>query len=68
MKGIGDNDYEKAQQVSNTTEKKTLRCYHNTDLKNDVLLLVDLFETIENMSLEHYKLDPAHCLTAPVLA
>ena len=33
MKGISDQDYEHAQQVWNTMEKKTLGCYHNTYLK-----------------------------------
>ena len=39
MKGICDHDYEHAQQVWNTMEKKTLGCYHGTFLKTDVLLL-----------------------------
>ena len=30
MKGISDQDYEHAQQVWNTVEKKTLGCYHDT--------------------------------------
>ena len=33
MKGISDQDYEHAQQVWNTMEKKTLGCYHHTYLK-----------------------------------
>ena len=59
MKGISDQDHEHAQQVRNTMEKKTLGCYHDTYLKTDVLLLADVFETFRNMSLGHYKLDPA---------
>ena len=38
MKGISDQDYEHAQQVWNTMEKKTQGCYHDTYLKADVLL------------------------------
>ena len=34
MKGISDQDYEHAQQVWNTVEKKTIGCYHDTYLKN----------------------------------
>ena len=68
MKGISDQDYEHAQQVWNTMEKKALGCYHGTSLKTDVLLLADVFETFRNTCLKHYKLDPAHFYTAPELA
>ena len=33
MKDISDQNYEHAQQVWNTMEKKTLGCYHDTFLK-----------------------------------
>ena len=39
MKSISNTDHEYAQQVWNTIEEKTLDCYHNTDLKIDILLL-----------------------------
>ena len=68
MKGTGDHDYEHAQQVWNTMEKKTLGCYHDTYLKTDVLLLADVFETFRNTCLKNHKLDPAHFYTAPGLA
>ena len=68
MKGISDQDYEHAQQVWNTMEKKTLGCYHDTYLKTDVLLLADVFETFWNTCLKNYKLDPAHFYTALGLA
>ena len=68
MKGISDQDYEHAQQVWNTMEKKTLGCYHGTYLKTDVLLLVDVFETFGNTCLKNYTLDPGHFYTAPGLA
>ena len=60
MKGISDQDYEHAQQVWNTMEKNPLGCYHDTCLKTDVLLLMDIFEAFRNTCLKHYKLDPAH--------
>ena len=65
MKGIRDKDYEHAQQIWNILEKKTLVCYHDTYLKTDVLLLADVFDTIRNKCLEHYKLDPAYFYTTP---
>ena len=68
MNGTGDHDYEHAQQVWNTMEKKTLGCYHDTYLKTDVLLLADVFETFRNTCLKNHKLDPAHFYTAPGLA
>ena len=68
IKGISDQDYEHAQQVWNIMEKKTLGCYHDTYLKTDVFLLVDVFETFRNTCLKNYKLDPVHFYTAPGLA
>ena len=68
MKCISDQDYEHAQQVWNTTEKKTLSCYHDTYLKTDVLLLVDVFEIFQNTCFKNYRVDPAHFYTAPGLA
>ena len=68
MKGISDQDYEHAQQVCNTMEKKTLGYYHDTCLKIDVLLLADVFETFRNTCLKNYRLDPAHYYTALRLA
>ena len=67
MKDISDQDYEHAQQVWNTMEKKTQGCYHDAYLKTDVLLLAGVFETFRNTCLKNYKLDPAHFYTAPSL-
>ena len=44
MKGISDQDYEHAQQVWNTMEKKALGCYHNTYLKK--MLCPDEFRLV----------------------
>ena len=68
MKGISDQDYEHAQQVWNTMEKKTLGCYDDTYLATDVLLLADVFKTFRNTCLKNYKLDPEHFITTPGLA
>ena len=63
MKGISDQDYEHAQQVWNTMEKKALGCYHDTYLKADALLLADVFETFRSTCLKNYRLDPGHFYT-----
>ena len=68
MKGISDADYEHAQNVWNSMEKRTLGGYHDVYLKTDVLLLADVFETFRETCLEHYALDPAHFYTAPGLS
>ena len=68
MKGISDKDYEHAQNVWISMEKRTLGEYHDVYLKTDVLLLADVFETFRDTGLKHYGLDPAHFYTAPGLA
>ena len=40
-----------------------LKDYHNFYLLTNVLLLVDLFENIRDVCLQHYGLDPAHNYT-----
>ena len=57
MECISDQDYEHAQQLWNTIEKKTLGYYHDTCLKTDVMLLADVLETFRNTCLKNYKLD-----------
>ena len=42
IKDIIDQDYEHAQQVWNTMEKKTLGCYHDTYLKQMYLRLFEI--------------------------
>ena len=68
MKVISGQDYEHAQQVWNTMEKKTLSCYHDRYLKTDILMLADVFEIFRNTCLRNYKLDLPHFYTAPRLA
>ena len=62
MEDITDADYMNGERVCKYFEIKKLFVQRNT------LLLADVFENFRNMCLEIYALDPAHFLTAPVLA
>ena len=62
---ISDADYERAKNIWNHFEIKTMGEYHDLYLKTDVLLLTDVFENFRNMCLEYYELDPAHYYTLP---
>ena len=68
MKGISDQHPEHTEVVWNILKKKTLGCYHDTYLKADVLLLVDVFETFRDRCLKHYRLDQAYFYNALGLA
>ena len=61
-------EYQHAQHVYKTMKCKSFGDYHYLYLKCDVLLLADVFENFRDLSLEYYKLDPAHYLTLPSLA
>ena len=47
---------------------KTFADYHYLYPNCDVLLLADVLENFRDLSLEYYKLDPAHYLTLPSFA
>ena len=67
-KGISDEDYERAIDVWNTFNIKSLGEYHDLYLKTDVLLLCDVFEKFINICVEYYELDPCHYINIPELA
>merc|ERR1712237_179169 len=47
---------------------KNLGELHDLYMGSDVNLLADVFEAFREFDLLHYKLDPAHFLTAPSLS
>ena len=47
---------------------KNMGDYHDHYLKNDVLLLADVFEKFIDTFLKYYELDPCHYFRAPGLS
>ena len=66
--GITDEDYARAQKVWEALNIKNLGEYHDLYVQSDTTLLADVFESFRDKCLEIYELDPAHFLSAPVLA
>ena len=64
-KNISEKDYEFANNVWKTFKLKNLGELHDLYMGTDVNLLADVFEAFREFNLKHYKLDPAHFLTAP---
>ena len=68
MSGIGEEDYQHAQNIWNKFKLKNMGDYHDLYLKTDVILLANIFESFKKVCLDNYGLDPAHFYTAPGLA
>ena len=47
---------------------KTMKDYHDLNLKCNILLLADVFEKFRNNSLKNYGFCPSHYLSAPGLS
>ena len=62
---ISEQDYDRAIKVWNVFKRKTLSEYHYFYLKEDVLLLADVFEKFLKTCLDFYGLDPSHYFSAP---
>ena len=68
MENITDADHRHAKRVFKSLNNKTLADYYDLYAQSDTLLLADAFEIFRNMCIKVYELDPAHFLSAPVLA
>ena len=66
-RGISDKKYQHVLKVSNESEMKTLKDYHDLYSKCNVLLLPDVFEKFANRCLDNYSLCPSHYLSALTL-
>lgn len=68
MEHISDIEFNHAQMIWKEFNIDSLGEYTVLYLKCDVLLLCDVFENFRNLSLKHYKLDPAYYITSPSLS
>ena len=68
VEDITDADYVHTKRVSKGCEIKNVGEYHDLYVQSDTLLLADVFENFQNISLEIYELDCAKFLSAPGLA
>ena len=68
LEDITDKDYVHAQKVLEEFKLKNLGDYHDLYVQSDTLLLADVFKNFRNKCIEIYELDPAHFVSAPVLA
>ena len=68
MSSISEDDYQQAQKVWNDFEIQNLGDYHDLYLRKDVVLLANKYEAFRDTCLTHYKLDPVHFYTSPLLA
>ena len=56
----GIEDYLVCEKIWDKFKMKNMGDYHNHYLKNDVLLLTDVFEKFIKTCLNYYGLDPCH--------
>ena len=65
---VSIEDYMVCEKFWDRFNMKNMGDYHDHYLKKDVSLSVDVFEKFIDTSLKHYKLDPCHYFSAPVLS
>ena len=68
MEDITDADYAHAKKVCKDFEIKNLGEYRDLYVQRNTLLLADVFNNFQNMSLEIYEVDHTYFLSAPGLA
>ena len=62
---LSSEDDERAKQIWEVFDIKTLQQYHEHYLKTDVLLLADVFENYRNTIYGKHRLDSLHFITLP---
>ena len=68
LENITETDYAHANNVFKKFNINNLGDYHDLYVKNDTLLLADIFENFRHACLNNYELDPAHFVSLPELA
>ena len=68
LENISKIDYAHANNVYKKFNINNLGEYHDLYVRNDTLLLADIFENFRQSCLENYELDPAHFVSLPGLA
>ena len=68
MEDITKVDHRHVKRVFKSLDNTNLGDYHDLYVQSDTLLLAVVFENFRNMCIKLYELDPAHFLSAPVLA
>ena len=65
---VNIEDYMVCERIWNKFKMKNMGDYQDHYLKNDVLLLADIFEKFIDACLKYYELDPCHYFSAPGLS
>ena len=68
IENITNADYAHAKRGCKDLATKNLGEYHDQYVKNNILLLADVFQNFRNMCLEICEVDPAKFLSTPGLA
>ena len=67
-KGISDKEYQRAIEIYQKTECKSLLDYMELYVKTDAVLLCDVFENFRCLCMEYYGLDPCHFMSLPAFS